>query len=462
MQRSITEVDLSAAGRDAVLAAAAQFDLPYLTQCRESIRLLNQLTGPASVRKYLEDVVSTGSFEVVSPVSGRRLKSGSTFLPRSPALQHKSPTVFGFPDEPGLLIITDDVSLACPIVAAVLIDRPLVCKFVSAAWGVSTDDLPAILDLIRQGGWTPMPGDSRPVLVIGDENFAHSAWNQLPAIEQMLHVSHDLEVVETARPFGELGDFLPVRGPRRVATAELPSLCAPGARVLMAASLRVTASLAARIVDVSRLSLSGRSLAIHERFKRAPVLWLSVRTRNRVAINQADALFVIARHFLRTTPRGCIIIDGFSRAIEEVAWSNEIAAADKAEADRIADMIGHPNVHVAVGLNIRESIALGSLASAYFCPHGTIQHKVGWFNAVPGVVHANTGLLGMPNMSSWVKAQSEIALEPIYLPVEHVRDSGLGRGAYPELQHIVPQENYEFVDVDATASFFFKALASAC
>ena len=227
----------------------------------------------------------------------------------------------------------------------------------------------------------------------------------------------------------------------------------------------LTRELVQRIVRFSQARKGMRCTALEARLRgcAGPVLWLSVRTRNRTATNQRDMLAALGRAFLDRFPKGAIVIDGHSFPFDyerEPSYVKDIAesvcAEDMAEASPLADLLqpagGETRVFLAVGLKINESLLLARRANLYVCHHGTVQHKVGWFNAVPGLVHCNRKVLA-DRPAAWVASKSELALRPTYIPIELVEDVPL-EGEKRLKATLTNQDNYTLVDIPQLVAVF--------
>lgn len=438
---------------------AARLSLPYLVRCRESVAAANELLGAARVRRYQHAITAGGALQVVSPVSGNVVASGSALA--MPCWPGTFRSIFCFPEDTNVFAIAADLSLGMPIAAIVLPNIPVLLKTVNSPWSIDDSDLPGLLEFISQFQKSLGPARQPPTLLVGHENFAHYAWNQLSGLDQLLAGSPGLGIVETKRPFGDIGCNLPACDRLGVVQPEeIVALNEPGNVMMMVGSLRVTRSLSDRLLNAFANEISTKSINIIDKLGEGPVLWQNVRTRNRVALNQVDALTAVADEFLRLNPRGSVILDGFSIACDPTPESDIVAQSDLAAANAIAAKIAHKNVHVAAGFSIIDSINLAGYADFYFSGHGTLQHKIGWFHAVPGIVHSNADILSQQGISAWVGDQSEVALEPIYLPPSHVSDGGLSDGAYSSIQHLIPQADYVFSDIDATLGFFRENAAA--
>jgi hypothetical protein len=103
---------------------------------------------------------------------------------------------------------------------------------------------------------------------------------------------------------------------------------------------------------------------------------------------------------------------------------------------------------------------LSRCANVYFCHHGTVQHKIGWFTPVPGVVHCNRAMLAA-TPAVWVAAQSEIAVPPLYLSPDIIGDADDTAGTGSEFAHLLRHENYTFMNIPAAVNTFFTHAGDA-
>jgi hypothetical protein len=136
------------------------------------------------------------------------------------------------------------------------------------------------------------------------------------------------------------------------------------------------------------------------------LIWLTVRAQGRTAVNLFDALLLIAEALLRDERFG-IVLDGYSRPNDyaanhdydrrtaEGAIAREQALAHALTAE-LANRLGaaiQQRIFVGIGCDLLDSIHLATQCCAYLAHHGTLQHKIGYFTTVPGLVHANPGIL---------------------------------------------------------------------
>ncbi len=334
-----------------------------------------------------------------------------------------------------------------------------------------------IAKVMQTSGWTPGPVTQKPQIVIGDANFAHHAWNELSCLEELIaeKTPEDLEMIavhESLGPLKELFCELSNVNIVNITDPMLESCNSPGALLFPVGGQIITTSLIQRIINFSETKIAPRCAELRDVLAIAdgPILWISVRTRNRTVTNQREMLTELGRSFMERFPKGIIVIDGFSFAAnyEQApsytrATADEVYAEDKVEATLLAKELqkGYVDrrVFVAVGFKINDSILLAREADIYICHHGTVQHKIGWFNGVPGLVHCNRMVLAS-RPSAWVASKSEIAIPPLYVPIEFVRDAALD--ADKKIKATLPnQDNYTITDIGALKKIFL-GLMDAC
>ncbi len=462
--------DLHLLPADDRAATASRLGLPYLEQFASSVDAVQRAAEGGTVRRYLRDLVRQGWFAIVSPTTGRRLQSGCSLL-----LVDKT-VVFSFPDEPALLLGVGDLSLGYPICAALLTDRALLLGLVATDWGFSERHLPGLASVIDATQWTPGPATTGLQLVLGDLNFAHHAWNQLSALDELVPqgVPDGLTMVATQEPLGPIQDLFPdlAKWPLTYThDTELQALNAPGALFAPVGGRKISAGLTERLTAVADANgtAAGQAIVATVAGARGPVLWMSVRTQNRTLTNQHAVLTALGAAFLQSAPDGIIVIDGYSLTADLARYpryhqdmAHKIAAEDRVAAEAVRDALAAAGsagrVEIAVGLTILDSIALARHASIYFCHHGTVQHKIGWFHSVPGLVHSNRTILAH-TPGAWVAAQSAVALPPAYVSPQLVSDDEVPAGVHA-YGHLLRYENYTIIDIPATIAAFFAHAAN--
>ena len=308
------------------------------------------------------------------------------------------------------------------------------------------------------------------ICVIGHQNFAHYASNQLPAVALLprLGVGGNVTLLETYRPLGAIRSLFPELDLEvtQVAAGALENVNKPGLLIVPLGSLRLTKDIRDRVLRHAEARLGPQTISIIKKVNRTqPCLWVSVRTVNRTASNQHELLLALCRRFLREYGAAHVIIDGHSLpadfALDEgAADSRDVVAADLAVARAIKqelDVDGEQErVHLAVGLSILETLFLGHLANFYFCHYGTIQHKIGWFHSCAGVIHSNSALL---EAAYPVALRSEVAVPPVYLPPETVVDESPDTSG--DERQLALKHNGYFVHVHAAVNFVMNTYRKA-
>jgi hypothetical protein len=435
-----------------------ELGLPHFLAFQESIARCGAIRPGGLVRQYLLDLMLEGGFSIHSPMTGRLLRSGASVL-----LVDKS-VLFAFPDQPEIMLGIGDVSQGYPICALVVVSKALFLPLSDSQWGFSERHLVWAAEAIRDTGWQIAPARGALTLVTGDTNFAHVAWNQFSAFEDLLQfeLPADIKVIATQQPLAPIHDIFAELPPWPVVTLPDTSLQAQnriGACFAPVGASLITTALANRIRRFAQQNMSDAARALDAKLAASgPVLWMSVRTRNRTATNQHDLLLRLGRRYLDAVSTGVVLIDGYSRqndldcypdyqrneAAEVLRQDEEAATALRAALDQHAP----GRVLTAVGLLVGDSIALARHARLYFCHHGTVQHKVGWFNATPGVVHCNRAIL-QQCPAAWVAAQSAVALPPIYLAPDLVEDTPTDAGVYGAFSTLLRIDNYVVTDIEA-------------
>lgn len=105
------------------------------------------------------------------------------------------------------------------------------------------------------------------------------------------------------------------------------------------------------------------------------------------------------------------------------------------------------------GLTLRAALKLIAEAVFYIRHSGTSQHKIGWFHAVPGIIHGNRASLGPP-VSTWTAAQVHGALPPALLDPALMRDLD-----YTQPIKAERNRDYEITDIDAALTAVHGAIA---
>jgi hypothetical protein len=453
---AVTTIALRSDGADADLVANT---LPYAKEFIMNAGSLSKFGSKRDIRPYLRDLLRCGAFEIISPRTGKVLSSGTSII-----LNDKS-VFFGFPDEPDLLVGVDNLSTGFPISAAFIRSLGLLISTGNIVWGINASSVVRLTQIIDQMGWKPKQSYEPITLVSGDANFAHHAWNQLPCLSAVIESESEFSVLSTHEPLGELSELFPEKKGRwvqRCPASYLEKANQPNRTFAPVGSTLVTRKTVNRILDYAVRNLTAEAQNIAAKLASAPgkIFWMSVRMRNRTVLNQAETLEAVGIELLRTFPNSTIVLDGHSQQCDlmqnrgsyDIPQTDAIILEDERVARDIAAALSpHGKVVLAIGLPVTDTVYLAQFVNFYVCHHGTIQHKIGWFTAIPGVVHSNSRTLSL-RPAKWVAEQSEIALEPCYLP-ECFIDDDIRTTDQDEQAASLRLENYSIVEKEKVADF---------
>lgn len=426
--------------------------------------LQNRLMAPAAYGYPFQlQIIAQGSFDIPSVTDDGVYRSTVSVL-----LNDKT-VFYGFDRNPNLLLAALFLADGYPICGIVIPSRRIMINLGDPIWGLRIEHLHALQRVCSDYQITPstsLPG-TPPIVITGDPNFAHHAWNQLSALQTVATLPaapSKLRILTTHEPLGTLGNLFPeARGwsVEYCADTYLEQQNGPGRIFVIPGGFHVPLALRKRLLSLASTSLGAAAQAIAAQISRAhgPVFWFSIRTRNRTPTNQLEALTSLSRAVLDRFPRACIILDGHSLAGDSEtnpsynkAANQEIIAADREVASAIISQLvqsgkigSEQAVIPMVGFTILESIAVAQYANVYFCHHGTVQHKIGWFTNAVGIVHCNTRTLRI-HPAKWVAAQVEGSIEPIYIDEALVEDEAATPGL-SMTEDSLRTESYRFRDL---------------
>ncbi len=430
---------------------------------------LNAFVLPSVLRKYQSEILDRGEFTVVSPASGESQ------------------------------VVTQSVSVDKSV--AYLIDGRERCWVVAGATGkgfplhtfVSESVAPHVfpfLDLdikprspnafrsshveaLLRGPVRPLETAGRVRLQIGHVNFAHHVWNELSALDAWLRTASperfaNLTIETTAEPLGPLRQIFPaLRDARFVRPGDedqpTPQITAHvGSRLVTKEVLERML----QFVSWCRETRTG-STPLPIREDRWPRLWISVRVGNRTAENMAEFLTnLLARTFDRY-PDAEIVFDGFSYPVgffddertapyreKFVSFTKAASAFVEELRTKVRDALGAVAAARMVnttGNDLAEAILIGAKCDYYVCHAGTLQHKIGWFNRKPGLVHMP---YSSENSATWHASQVEGGVTPDFFPKGFIAlSSSPPRGRSGAWNHL-----YKFVDATKAAEFALQKI----
>lgn len=442
-----------------VLHHIAQYPIDHLIDIVEEINALNAWHSQ-NVRNYAVEMLKRKSFFITDPINGHRLKVGSTYI-----FDDFQTIFFFFGETSRIGIVASDLAAGFPLSTIILFDAKVIIHLTDSFWGLGERHFKSLADR-GDGTIRERAADCDICLVAGDPNFAHHAWNELSSLQEIADQGLDCttSLVVVHEPLGPVNDILGSRFNmvRKLAKAQTPEVNRLDVLAFCSTGTRIDRRLVERITTFADVHLSPFAAEVKRQAQERPgrTLWVSVRTRNRTISSQKRVLATLIEDYLRHGDDRMVIIDGHSLPFDHDGdahyiqdMNNSIVHDDMVEADHIVAAVKRalPDARIVqfVGRRIHESIAVGRHAGFYFCHHGTVQHKLGWFSDVPGLVHCNRDILEILP-AHWVQRQSEIAALPVYLPIDLIAKADQDQGM-DELHAHLHHDDYRITDIEGTS-----------
>lgn len=409
-----------------------------------------------NVRKYVIDILSKKTFDLSDPLDGSNMILNSTYT------FDDFQTIFFFFGKNELIgVVASDLAAGFPLSSVILFNDKKIFHLTESFWVLGERHFQTLAEhgqhVIRERS-----SDPSVCLVAGDPNFAHHAWNELSALQEIVDAGfdHTTTLVAVHESLGPVNDILGSQFDvvLKLAKAQVPEVNRLGALTLCATGTFIDADLVNKVIAFADANLSPDSKQVKNEIMSRPgrSLWVSVRTRNRTLSAQVNTLASLMISYLQGRDDRMVIVDGHSLPFDNEIdapyiqeLNNSIVQDDDAVADQIIlsvrEKLPAAKVVKFVGKKIHESIAVGRHVGFYFCHHGTVQHKLGWFSDVKGIVHCNKETLEI-HPEIWVSQQSEVAVIPNYIPIDIVEEVSQD-GEMGELQIHLKHIDYKIADV---------------
>ncbi|MEJ8572064.1 hypothetical protein [Microbaculum marinum] len=396
-----------------ILAAQDHTDETIVERLTSQTVRLNEYLGRRQVRRYQRDIWEKGRFELIlDGADAVRL----TFV-RSILVARNELWYGAIAAETGeeWWLLTGAIAEAYPILAVVRFSEAgnageltRLTDFKSASPEVLKAKLQRFI-ACRHGSEIDWSAALSPELAIGHVNFAHLAWNEIPALEYLLTEADRAAACSSVRvehqPLGQLQELFPELADFSVEPVdEGQNLNRPDRFMFRVAGSLFTDSAKQRIrrrVEGGRPSPKIGAFLAEVRRRQAFVVWITVRTKNRTALNQADFIRKLVMALLQRPGETLIVLHGFSPPLDygsaharQKNWSLRVKESMLRMRDYIEDVVSElspevrNNIFIAGEYDIVETIHLAKCASYYVAQPGTAQHIVGWFWETPGVILA--------------------------------------------------------------------------
>jgi hypothetical protein len=277
----------------------------------------------------------------------------------------------------------------------------------------------------------------RSCVLIGFYHFAHHLWNELTGLERLrregLFQGVDTFLV-LREPLGPIRELFPEIDPSKIKIA--PSTCdllkealSDNFFVVRVGGTLIPKSVIKRVNRVASRFASNATKSAIAHFKTAysPILWVGIRVGTRTCSNQVDALGKTLQALRVQFPKIGVVFDGFSLPgdREDPAEYATIIEKERRVVDEVRSVLGpsaaaDPAIANIIGSSIFDAIVWAQAIDCYMAPFGTIQHKVGWFAAKDGLIHANESFLKTPNAYAWTAVEG--IRPPHYVALESISD----------------------------------------
>lgn len=447
-------------------AELADLGLPYLASVIRQVQARQVERGDRVVRWYQRDLITNGHFELPSPMTQETMRPAGSVVLENLSVFYR----FFAPEE--IWIGGTMLGAGFPLDSIYLPKRRLAICWGHPVWSMNAQiavSLERLVAAFAADAAHDVPSPPSIVVLTGDRNFAHHMWNQLGAMDRIADAgAPTLDVIAVHEPLGRIEEIFPEQGGWKVTRKsphEVEGLNRSGVLFVPLGGSLVTASMQERLRRHIKRTVDPRFLS---RRPGRPRFWISIRTRNRTATNQVELISGLCQAIAERYPRCEIVLDGHSLAddvyrlraegqpvpMEAIEGDREVLKAVEAE---LASRRSECSTIDGVGLNILESIALAGNCDFYVCHHGTVQHKIGWFAPVPGVVHCNAETL-RANLAGWVADNAEGAVLPRYIPEELVEDVSGDCSGDPQ-QRELRLDNYRIVDLAGFNRFVLDRMA---
>jgi hypothetical protein len=248
-----------------------------------------------------------------------------------------------------------------------------------------------------------------PCMIVNSEHFAHHIWHELSAIEDLITegLHKDVQFLVNRRPLGSLADFFPEIPKKSIidmaGEQDEPYLFAMRKALFVAPVGRrfIPERVVERILNRASAQFpEEHARATAFRSRHDFVLWLTVRIDARTATNLVSALAAVIGALLRHYPGMGVVFDGFtlpSPGTFDIAET--LTDYEQTAVVEIIALVGKRFDYVVLsGKYTMQAFLWAEIADFYVCPYGTAQHKIGWINPVPGIVHVGENKRPVANL----------------------------------------------------------------
>ena len=415
---------------DLELLDSLNFRLDFFNQfdygvggARRDITRIEQTT------RFHREILFNHSFDIVSPFRNHKVKSKSS---RAPFLSTFHSILFSFEDKLDFKLILSDywmeaMALYIPREKLLIIKR---AGHIDLKEVVIHDKLVGLRNVLSS-----VPQQQNQIsIVLYHKHLAHHILNELSALQNLVehnlidrirHIYYyDLPIANLERLFPKI----PTTKFQKVTSHQLNwATYHPSSFIAPFQKSKLNPEIREKILQGSDDKKQSNREQIRK--QHYPVIWVSLRTGNRVWENQAEGLGLLSKSLKNRFENPLLIVDGYSipynseteNIYQEILKEQQALKNLKSETEidcTIMSLIGKP---------ISEVLWWTQVADYYLTHCGTLHHKIGWMADIPGIVHCNEHYTNLPENLTPGFTEHKYNFSPLKLGKEFISDSNSER-----------------------------------
>ena len=411
-------------------------------QCESKTQIEKHPAAKRAARtsKYQTDVLkSDGGVCVICPITGETRVSNLSFPSGPDSVFYRYTS-----NEEVFYLVTGRPSLAFPKLCFFFPSRDLILVLhampLRAERGFSVFKSDFVSNAIAVSNYINCDRPKEKTLLITYNQFAHHLWNELSGLQKLVDLklqSHVDSVLVAYQPLGEIKSFFPELETSVFRYSDknmiLSNVLKNNLFTFRVGGVEISNELVERVKQsaISRCDKKVIDETKRVRKHHDTLVLISIRCDKRTLSNQLSVLTEVICKLAVDFPGVGVILDGFclpgeSTAVLTGPVQNTLVKEKELAESIIRDCLKiHPDLRIynTIGCMLYESIAWTDVVDSYLCHHGTIQHKIGWFGNVPGVVHTNEKTLEKRVSDFPAIWAREDCVVPNYVTKQHINSS---------------------------------------
>ena len=408
---------------------------------------LNQKRRKDGTKKYQDEIISSGTFSVLCPISRELIHPAYNF--------HASLAN-------GVIYILDGVERLALISSALELGSPIVAAMTESITHTSSEEAGAFFKdmnsyeklmgfaraaLTELSTSTPrIDSNLKPKLFCGDRNFAHFLWNELPTLDRCIFDQQNIEIGIIYDPFN-----LCMKPPYSSKLVQIES------REMLHGWSENLAFRGTSILVPDKVRLRLLQAIIKERKPKKHRIYISIRPNylRRSLVNQEDFIRSLIGAFREKHGDMEFVLDGFSMPDDlnrspypdtlRNFFSNRVVSSNSAIRDIVQAIPGIDKSAINItGMNLTDALEIISTCYYYICHAGTQQHKIAWLFPRNGFVHSNRTRIS-DFYVKYANSGAECAMTPSTPDPQFIEDEGVKTGDNDEEEKIYYKGNRKYM-----------------